>query len=416
MLRRSSFAGLIGVLLVVLAVAAGAQTVDPVRRLFIGSKTPLGTSSRVAPASAGRVLFTKGANSSFDPYTKSPSAAQQQWMRDHYTRMLTYSPYFDSRTSWFPRAWVYRDAYALYVNSHAQVVADHPDWVLRDASGNKLYIPYGCSNGSCPQFAGDFGNPAFRAWWIDWVKRDLARGYLGVFVDDVNMDWRVGNGSGVFVNPIDPRTGGPMTQADWRRYMAEFMEQVRQAMPTAEIVHNVIWYAGATSGADTEPSIARQLRAADVINLERGVNDSGITNGTGRFGYETFLGYVDRRHESGRSVVFDSVATTQAATEYGMASYLLVNNGLDRYDNNWRSVPDDWWSGYDVSLGSPRGPRYAWNGVLRRDFERGTVLVNQPGAATQTVSLPDAHTDLAGNAVTSVTLAAARGAVLLRAG
>ena len=44
--------------------------------------------------------------------------------------------------------------------------------------------------------------------------------------------------------PIDPRTGQAMTEADWRRYMAEFTEQIRAALPGKEIVHNAIWFAG----------------------------------------------------------------------------------------------------------------------------------------------------------------------------
>ena len=31
---------------------------------------------------------------------------------------------------------------------------------------------------------------------------------------------------------------------------------------------------------------------------------------------------------------------------------------------------------YYVDLGDPKGPRYNWNGLLRRDFANGTVLVN----------------------------------------
>ena len=46
-----------------------------------------------------------------------PERARTQWMRDHYWRMRAYSPYFDSRTTWYPGAWAYRDAYAIYRGS-----------------------------------------------------------------------------------------------------------------------------------------------------------------------------------------------------------------------------------------------------------------------------------------------------------
>src|SRR4051794_26273306 len=68
-------------------------------------------------ADAGSVRFAKAAESDFDVFSSSPTTTQQQWMRDHYWRMRTYAPYFDSRLSWFPNAWTYKDSYAIYVNS-----------------------------------------------------------------------------------------------------------------------------------------------------------------------------------------------------------------------------------------------------------------------------------------------------------
>ena len=57
------------------------------------------------------------------------------------------------------------------VQSRTTLAGDQP--YLRDGGGNKLYIPWGCSGGTCPQYAADVGNPAYRAWFIDQV-----RGYL----------------------------------------------------------------------------------------------------------------------------------------------------------------------------------------------------------------------------------------------
>jgi hypothetical protein len=366
-----------------------------------------------AQSGAGVVRFAKAAGSSFDVFTSSPTVEQQAWMRAHYARMRAYSPYFDSRLSWFPDAWAYQDAYAIYRTS--SVATDHPDWILKDAQGNKLYIPFGCSGGVCPQYAADFGNPAFRDWWIRSAADKMAKGYRGLFVDDVNMEWRVGNGTGQFVAPQDPRTGATMTEANWRRYMAEFTEQTRQALPGKEIVHNAIWYAGCGSTADScwsDPYIRRELQAADVIELERGVNDGGITGGGGRFGYDTFMARVDWLHSQGKSVIYDAQASTAAAREYGLASYFLTSTGGDYLGNDPGGTPTDWWTGYDVNLGDPQAGRYNWNGLLRRDYQNGYVLINKPGAATVTVSLGGTYTDLAGVSKSSVTLAAASGAVL----
>src|SRR5262245_5465456 len=64
-------------------------------------------------APEGQVRYFNKAGSGFDPYSSHPSTTDQAWMRDHYARMQTYSPYFDQRLSWYPNAWVYKDSYAI---------------------------------------------------------------------------------------------------------------------------------------------------------------------------------------------------------------------------------------------------------------------------------------------------------------
>jgi putative glycosyl hydrolase-like family 15 (GHL15) protein len=371
-----------------------------------------------APAQAqdaGRVQFVKAAPSSFDSYTSAPASGQQSWMRSHYWRMRTYSPYFDSRLSWFPNAWVYQDLYGIYTDS--SVASQHPDWILKDSRGNKLYIPFGCAGGTCPQYAGDFGNASFRSWWLSAAAAKLAKGYRGLLIDDVNMDWRVSNGYGQFVVPNDPRTGTTMTESNWRRYMAEVLEQARSRFPTQEIVHNVLWWAGCSSPSSTcwsDPYIVRQYKAANYAHFERGVNDAGLRGGTGRFGYETLMARIDWLHGLGRGFVFDAGASSDADREYGLASFLLANSGADGMGNDPRGTPDDWWTGYDVNLGPATGPRYVWKGLLRRNFQSGIVLVNEPDAATNTQLLDSVYTDLNGLPHATVTLGPAAGIVLRR--
>ena len=119
------------------------------------------------------------------PSRATPSAAQQQWMRDHYARMRP-----GRRTS--TRGWTgtrtpgpTSDAYAIYRESDPSDRAPRVDPAGRRRP--KLYIPFGCGGGSCPQFAADIGNPAFRAPWIADARATLAAGYQGLFIDDVNM-------------------------------------------------------------------------------------------------------------------------------------------------------------------------------------------------------------------------------------
>ena len=356
---------------------------------------------------AGRPAVFRFAKSDFTPFTDRPTPQAEAWMRDHYWRMVAYAPYFDTRLAWYPDAWVYKDLYAIYAGTPTATV--HPEWILRDAGGQKLFIPYACGGGTCPQYAADPGSAAFRAHWIAEARDTLAQGYEGLYVDDVNLFLsRVGDGAGHPVVPVDPRTGRAMTEPAWRRYVAEFVEAVRTAFPGVEIVHNAIWYVG-----DDDPFVARQIAAADYQNLERGVNDAGIVGGGGPYGFDTFLDHIDRVHAAGRGFLFDGEGADLAGREYSLAAYFLVKGERDGITHDHGTTPDDWWAaGWEVDLGNPLGGRYAWNGLWRRDFTDGLALVNPPGASTQHVPLGGSFRDLAGRIRTSVVLGPAEGVVL----
>jgi len=330
----------------------------------------------------GTVGFIVDAKSDFDKWTAAPSPSQVQVMRENYTRMVAYSPYFDGRLAWYPNAWVYQDSMAII--PEWPVYREHPEWVLRDDAGRELYVDFACRDGRCPQLAADIGNPAYRAWWIN-KARDLIKqaGYRGIWVDDVNLEWRISNGNGVRTIPADPRTGHKMQLSDWRRYFAEFMEELRAALPNVEIAHNSIWY------AKHDEFVARQIKASDFINIERGASDPGITDGDGPFGFAAFVSFVDRVHAMGRSVIIDDDDDRGVQQrDYDLAFYLLTKSGRDLLSadgDRARMNPDAFWPGYRLNLGKARGAYYRSGKSLRRDFECGHVVVNPPPRATGTI-------------------------------
>jgi hypothetical protein len=372
--------------------------------------TALGTvfAGEASADTAGTVHFIRLADSGFDRFTSNPTAAAQEWLRSHMWRMIAWSPYFDNKTAWYPNGWVYDDSYAIYRGS--ALANAHPEWILRDAAGNPLYIPSGCSENTCPQYAGDIGDPAFRQAWIDELKTEIARGYRGVFVDDVNMDMQVSNGNEEIVAPIDPATGGPMTSEAWRGYMARFMQEVRAQLPDIEIAHNVIWFADEHAGT-ANANIRAEIESANYVVLERGANDAGLTGGEGPWSLHALLSYVDQVHALGRGIVMSGASSEPQGLSYNLASYFLVSNGNDAVSGRGQT-PENWWPGWEVNLGEAVGPRYTWGHLLRRDFTGGMVLVNPPGEPTETVSLPTPMQNVEGATVTSVTLPPASGAIL----
>ena len=102
----------------------------------------------VGAAPIGLVQHTHPA---FDEVIDAPTASAERWMRSSYDRMVAFSPYFDARLDWYGRAWAYQDLYAIYPGS--DVAREHPDWILRDQAGRRLFVDYDCAHGSCPQWA-----------------------------------------------------------------------------------------------------------------------------------------------------------------------------------------------------------------------------------------------------------------------
>ena len=395
----------------VLATAGDGTTATTSATVQVANSTTPAPTSSPPPAlapSAGRVQFMEKTSPSTDQYTNNPAPDQQQWFRDHWQRAIVYASYWDSKNSWYPQAWAYQDAYAIY--NPSTLANQHPEWILKDAAGNNLYIPWGCSGGTCPQYAADIGSPGWRQYFIDRCKAPIAKGYKGLHVDDVDMDINAGNGAGQKVAPIDPRTGQPMTDSQWKGYFAEFMEQLRVALPGVEIAHNAIWFAGGGNHDGTDPFIQRQIRAADIINLERGFNDGGMTGGTGTWSVFAFMRYIDNVHSYGSHVVVRATpptrpppSTTWPATSSSTTATTTSAPRLGLPGSGGRPT---------TPTSATRRRRYLWNGVWRRDFTDGIVLLNEPGASTKTLTLGGTYTTTSGQSVSSVTLGASRGAVL----
>lgn len=349
------------------------------------------------------------------PFNEWSSGGHWSWMNANYTSMVVWEPYWDSRLASFDDVNVYRNAYGIKVNSSRDTrAADHPDWVLRTSNGNPVYLDFDCAGG-CPQYAADVGNPDYRAHWLSEVQRYVDAGYRGLYIDDVNYLWRFAGQYGADIEPINPRTGEPLTLTEWQRDMTEFVEQVRAAFPHIEIWHNSIWYVD--SPDFTNPLIDRQIRAADVIQLERGMNDPGLKRGTSKFGMQTFMEFIDRVHANGTAVgLLDEHATDSRGQWFNIAGALLVNTGNDLVTTeDWPVIaPTGFFEGFNIDLGNALGPRRVVDDTIQREFTDGLVIMNEPRANPVTVDLDDPWITPAGERVTSVSLDGAEAIVLTR--
>ena len=354
------------------------------------------------------IRFLKKADGGMDAFNTDPS--WQPTINDRYAGMVMYPPYSDRFTFYAGEGFFYLDAYAVYVSPGRNDTGTSIQHILRDRSGEPCYIPWGgpTAGHPYPQYAADVGNPAFRDIMVSFITQKLATNplYDGVYLDDVNLDLEAVSCSG---GPIDPRTGQVMTNQDWKRYLVEFLEQVRSAT-AKKVAHNTVWYLTALD----DPYLIREIKATDYIEMEQGFVDHGLTSGTGKFSWLKKMQFADLVHSLGASLLDqDEDIRDTAGQKYGLANYLLFSNGTDFYSTFYEANPDQPWTVYEADLGAALGPRYSWNGLWRRDFERGFALVNPLGGSTRSANLGATHSDPWGGSFSSITLNARQGTVVL---
>lgn len=280
--------------------------------------------------------------------------------------------------------------------------ADAAPWIASHVSLLKAYPPYGdkylplgvpvigyhdpATEGQAP-----LGAAGIEAY-VAKVRRDMNRGYRGVFVDDANWTFK-------------PSPGPPAA-------LANLLEAIRNAAPGALIEMNSqyrdIW--PLMKAHDTD--VARALGSVNVVTKEFGVGPSaGIETASD---YRELFEFIDALHAKGVHVTMtgDGASKSGQTMEYNLASYLLGNDGGDLI-NGTEQTPTNWWPGFDVNLGDATSPRKrSATGVWTRSFSAGVVYTVEPGAPTQTIRLArPMHSALLGS-VESVTLRGGQGVVL----
>ena len=370
----------------------------------------------------GRVAFFASQGPDTDRFFLAADAAgpgpERDFLTSRYARSLTYD-FRAARewTTWYPNAWLYKDAYGLQAGD---LEGPMGRFVLRDAGGRPMHLDYACgADGTCPQYALDVTSARFRAAWIAELRdRQLRPQHRGVFVDDVNFDrivcGDVGGSCSGAVTPVGT-DGRAVTAGRWQAAMARFMREIRAAFPETEIVHNQRYSqaGGLTGGVPTSEHVRDAIDQADLIEVEGSYADSGLVPGRGRFGWDTLRSWIAYIHARGKGVVHDHGI---AKPEYSLATYLMDATGRDFIGHAYRRVPSNWWrEGWELDLGTGRGPAVDERGVIRRNFERGAVLVRKPGSPSGAVAIDGPYWRLDGTPAGGVVFVPEAGGVVLRA-
>jgi hypothetical protein len=263
---------------------------------------------------------------------------------------------------------------------------------------------------------------------IDWITKFYVNNYYkpnpsidGFFMDNVfwkplvDGDWQR---NGTVVSQNDPNAGAWLRQG-----YARYYSLVKSLLPKGKYqIGNI------TEWGDPAASLTEY----------KGLVDGGVLEGyIGKsWSVESWAGWqkmMDRYSKVMRSIGQPRLAIFNQwgdpgdyqAMRYGLGSCLL-NDAYYAFTSNSAGYSGVvWFDEYDASLGqSSLPPTSAWQqGVWRRDFDNGIVLVNPKGNGTKTVTLETAFVKIKGKqdpntnngqTVTTVTLQDRDGIILLR--
>jgi hypothetical protein len=281
--------------------------------------------------------------------------------------------------------------YTPWVRAHVAMVKGYPPFA--DAFMGLFGLPVISYHDPATEGLAPLGPPQIEAY-VTKVRRDMAHGYSGVFIDDAN--WSPG-----FQPSPGPRAG-----------LANLIAAVRAADPRGLIEVNSQFHDIWPLIKAGNPEVMRVLADIGVMCVEYGVGPtSGINTPAD---YVEFLQYADLLHSKGIGLTLtgDRQHIDVPTMEYNLATYFLISTGGD-YVNATQQTPESFWSGFEVNLGNALGAREQLPGGLwTRKFTRGVVYALDRGAPAQTVKLPGVMHSAEWGSVSAITLGPGEGAVL----
>ena len=127
------------------------------------------------------------------------------------------------------------------------------------------------------------------------------------------------------------------------------------------------------------PSSINKCRLLDYFYLEFGINDPGITGGTGQFSMQKQLEMLLRVKANGANFGLAGVTADEPGKELAFAFAMLATDGNDFIgdDTQYPDNPVTWYR--NTNLGAPLSSYYiTGQGVYERDFQYGSVIINPP--------------------------------------
>jgi len=282
-----------------------------------------------------------------------------------------------------------------YANVH------HPEWFLRDTTGRRVRWA------SWPHaWQMDVGSASYQRTWTRNVAAEVRRrGWDGVFVDGIartmQYPWYL-NGRVLAKYP------GP---DDYARATTSFLRRVGPALRRGHllVLGNIndatlpLWrqWLGYLSGASKEW----------WTKASRNRGEGMLADDDWRYQMRLFREALARRKAF--VAITYSTADDVQAMEYARASFLLFERGRrSAFAFSAGCVTEPAVRYWRADVGDPSGAPVATNGIWRRKFAAGLVVVNPSSSLTLTAALGGTYVRLDGSRVAAVALPPHTGLVL----
>ncbi len=295
----------------------------------------------------------------------------------------------------------YKDLLAMQTSySDWATVNSHEDWFIHDTSGNRII------NSLYGWYLMDVGNAGWRAHWVSIVNSKIGTLYDGVFIDDV---W----------NSLSGYVSGVSTSvtSNWHSNVLGMLQYIKANITPGKIViintdeWNSNTYVSVVDGQMLEGFVHCSWEQV----YTQGSRDTGlIMTIINKMATNTAAGKIVIGL-SGTIVSSDSAAMARMV-KYCYAGFLLAKNGAGAYwgFNNYYSSDGSkgYYSVMDAPIGDPTNAYYQSQNVYMRDFTNGKAIFN-PTANTYTINLNGTYKTLSGTTVTTITIGAYSGEVLV---
>ena len=227
------------------------------------------------------------------------------------------------------------------------------------------------------KFLMNVSEPGFQTYWRDSIAEQVRAGeYDGVFLDSASpalLQWEARApldsrllGAGVRTNAF-PELGGKSWTSAWQEWIGQLDRSLAaQGIP---LIPNA--GAFATTWDNTDYSLTAGV-------FSEGFCDPGLTTDDWKAAVNQTLSLV----AVNKIVILQNYLSSPAdlaKRRYLLASYLLLKG--NRTYLVYFASRLDWYPEWDLDLGPAQGTAATvddlrWNGVYRRDFSKGVVLVN----------------------------------------